>query len=246
MKTRQAYHTQHVQYWFRRGLKRYFPLDGASVIDATGIANGTAVNGPTSAAGPSTNIPLATAFTAASSQKITIPSHYTVNLGAKRRGYTLAVWLYAETLPGTIMGLVCKDEGSPRRDYKLTIGADSKVAITLMDGTSIFGGITDPVAISAQTWYRYVIRAQPKANGDIRTEMWRNATLIGGSNDVVATDYGATDFNVILGQDIAAGAGSRYFNGRLAQVIWSERLWMPREIIRDYNNGQGVDYRRAA
>lgn len=226
------------------GLLHYWPLDEASgdALDyfyggGSGPINLTDTNSVTQAAGPSNNIPLARSFAAASSQRLTTSSSsQSLNMGIRFRGFSAQVWIYAATLPGTIMGVIGKDDGTTGRNWKISIDASNRVVFTYYNTSNVLlaGQIT--AAISATTWYHVVAQADNRY-----VYLWLNGVPIDPAA-VGQTDWNNTTSRLDIGNDYSAAG--RFFNGRIAQALTASRKWSRDEILWLYNAGQGRDLRR--
>jgi hypothetical protein len=221
-------------------LSGFWSLAGASVANQLyggeyGPGDLTAVNTPTSAVGPSSNIPLATHFTAASSQSMTLTARDQLYMGLQSRGFTLAVWAYFDTA-GTVLGIVGFDDGV-NRNWRLIKTAANVLQMLIYNGTTQIGGAISISTVTTATWYRIVVRATAT-----KTEIWVNGALFVVAAETYASQWGSAIPTFRVGND--AAAAGRFMNGRLAQLIISHRPWTDGEIQWDYNAGQGRSLER--
>lgn len=213
-------------------------LDEASgnAVDSHGSNNLTEDNGPiASATGPG-GTGLSREFVAASSQRFSIASNSSLQMGDI--DFTLEVWVYFNSLGSSEMDFISKFETSGNnREYRIRKATGNTISMGLSpDGSSTteFGFNTGTLATG--TWYHLV-----GWHDSVNDEVGR--VVNGDTPNITAYSSGVNvSTSVFRIGALGRGAVTFFHNGRLAKArIW-KRVLTSGEITQLYNSGNGLAY----
>lgn len=197
--------------------------------DYSGNANALADNNTvTGAVGPSPIIPLASKFTAANSESLSIADNASLSCGGGVP-FWLHVWAYLDTTPANIMWFISKD-GDVTTEYNMGWDNTSGQMIFVTTAGSVLAASGGTIATA--TWYM--------------VDCWNNGvrsyvSISAGAIDSAA-NTGCTDTADVFGFGAAVGESvpRRFMDGRLAQgMMWKGYTPTPRDLKWLYNDGQG-------
>lgn len=172
-------------------------------------------------------------FTATSSERLVATSDSALQTGDIE--WTLACWVYHDTLPGTAMYLVGKDNGSTQREYALRWGGTRFQAIGFRSGPTIVTVSADTLGAPATaTWY-FVTGWHDSVADTINIEV--NMTGVDSAATAGAFITSTADLN--LG---ASANGASFLDGRLCEVAFWKRILTTQERAWLYNSGMGRTY----
>ena len=217
----------------------YWKLDEVSGtrVDSSGNSNDlTDVNTVTQASGKVGN---AGQFTQANSERLTKADN--ASLSMADIDFTVTCWVYADSLPGTSNGIVCKaDPGLVACAYSINFnptGNYIRFEVGSADNTFDTISATDFGAISTATWY-FVCAQHDSVNNTISISI-NNGT-------VTSKAYSAGSYNdtstFTIGSWSDPASSSNHWDGRIDEVgIWKRKL-SASEITTLYNSGSGKTY----
>ena len=209
--------------------------------DLSGFGNHlTDNNTVTGNPGPSGRLPLASQFTAATSESLSIADNVALSTGDI--DFTLCGWIYFDTTPASYFGLVTRWHGSGVNQteyifYKTNLNPgvfEFAVSSTGADATvvtaSTFGNVT------TGTWY-FVVCWHDSVLNTI------NIQVNNGAVDSVAYALGVFDSNAVFrlgGQELVP---TNFLDGRMAGMGFWKRVLTAAERTYLYNRGQGRAFR---
>lgn len=227
-----------------KGMSYYFPLATRGVVDLRNYAQGggrldpqvlTNVNTVTRGAGPSSELPDAAVFAAASSQRLDFADHAQLSIVGDT---TISGWVYLEDKPSAVRAFLDKWVGTGnQREYAIGhVHSTDRFRFQVSpDGTSSNNVVVDSATFGApslQTWYFLVCQYIAKVR---KLRMSVNAGPFDISTALASEPFVGTG-NGGFGNNFFSGT---YFSGKLAGWEKDERLLSDAEIRWRYNGGRG-------
>jgi hypothetical protein len=212
-------------------------MNGTTAYDRSGNGNnGTLVNGPTQAIG---KIGQALNFTAASTQKITVPSSSSLNITGSM---TTSAWVWLNSLPtpGNIMSVICKyDSSSNAGGYDMRIynnGSNYTVGFVTNNG-AVQGGtdVTFDLSPYLNQWM-FLTAVYDGANVIIHVdgnEIGRAASTINPAANAKLLNIGSFGYHTPDSSELP-----RYLDGKLDEVRLYNRALSSAEINQLYYYGE--------
>lgn len=190
-----------------------------------------------SAAGPSSNLPLAAGFTAASSHYLDVADSAYLSLSAC--DVTITGWYYFASIAAAIQSVMGQLGAAGQRwGYLRYNNATDRVEwLGSSDGTALTTVTVGSAAPAATTWY-FIAMGYRAASG----RLWARLNT---GNETAATGTAGGLFDATGNWFVGAETSTtRFLDGRLAHWgIWRRDL-ANEEILWLYNNGTGRDLRR--
>lgn len=232
--------TADMRHKIRRGLVAYWPLASAGAVDLKSYVDGhnTLANNNTvaRAAGPSSNLPDAADFTAASTQYLDIADNAAL---APRGKMALACWVRLTDNTAARNVFAKYNTTGNQREFRLYFNNTSGHLNFAISSDGAAGTATEIVAVSSiqtDTWYFVQCT-------------WDGAVMRAGNNLTTVTTAAKTGlFDGTSPFEVGRRIGAvEYWNGQIAGLcLWSGYVPSAAEFAWLYNNGQGRDLRRLA
>lgn len=199
-------------------------------LDRYGANHLTDNNTVTGATGPGGGLPLASQFTAANSEYLSIADNAALSTGDI--DFTLSAWVYLDSEPAQA-GIIGRFEASgDQREYLIDYLASSDRLRFLVSSDGTEGALVSVSAdnlgaVSASTWYFVVAWHDASANTI-------NIQVNNGTADSTSHNAGVLDSTAAF--HIGEG-NSAYFNGRIAGANFWKRVLTSDERTALYNSG---------
>lgn len=213
-------------------LVAYYALEEASGTraDATGRGNDlTPTNTPGNTSGKVGN---GVALVAASSHYLVRSS--TSDLECGNVDFTLAFWMNFTTVIN-LMTVVCKDQTSVSRSYRVDYNNSALRFFTFQSGGGVAGQIAPAFTPATGTWY-FVCAWQDVTANTVNLQIDNGSVNTATRTATPGTT--AADFTVGKG----ASASAQYFNGIVDEIGLWKRVLTSTERTTLYNSGAGRTY----
>lgn len=219
---------------WRTKLVGYWPCDEASGTRRDVSGNGITLtdnNTVTGNPGPSANIALASQFTLANSEYLSVADDDRLDMGTGAQ-MTLCAWVYLDSAPAAVLNIVSKFNASGnQRGYAMEWNnvTNRMNLLYSVAGTSAVTLGYSSLVISTATWYFFTV-TYDGVNFSLNVN--------GGTPIVTATtgDIFATTTPFQIG---LRGATTLYWDGRICGVGLWKRVLTATELAFLYNGGSG-------
>lgn len=213
------------------GLVAYWPLDEASGTraDKVGVSALTDNNTVTGAAGPSGKLPLASQFTAANSEFLSVADNAALSMGAGAR-FTIGGHLYPDAIPATVFDILGKNNAGTAREYRVNKGTNNRLNLEISpDGATPVATAQSGLTLAAATWYTWMA-------GYDGAHIWIRTN----NGPVVRTAHSTDVFDGAVAFQIGkVAAGTNYVDGRMCGIaIWKRDLTAAEQTYW-HNDGNG-------
>lgn len=215
----------------KTGLISFWELEEASGtrVDAHGSNNLTDVNTVTQATGKVGN---AAQFTAANSEELNIADNASLSTGDI--DFTLAAWVYLDTLPTTGSIMTKWTSGGNQREHMMIYQTGLfRFFVSSNGSASSSVSATTFGAPSTATWY-FVVGWHDAANNVIGISVNGTANTASYSSGVFDS---SSDFRIGT-----AGFGGAFMDGRIDQAGFWKKVLSTEEKTFLYNSGNGRAY----
>ena len=170
-------------------------------------------------------------FTAANSESLSLADNADMSMGTGKRR-TWSFWVYFDTVPASVMGLVMKWHSSGEREFAIIKSATNAIALVVSsDGAAASATATSTITVTTGQWY-HVLAGYDGTNIYLSVD---NETLVSAAFSADVFD-GAQAFRLGAYSD-----GSNFLNGRLDACRVYDRWLTAGERAEEWNSGAGVE-----
>jgi len=172
-------------------------------------------------------------FTKANTESLSYSSATPFSFGDA--DFTFAAWVYLDS-KDTSMLIVAKYSLDTVRDYLVQYVTSSDFfRLFVYDGVNSIGNVTSSAGVSTSSWY-FVVAHHDSVNN-------RLGLSVNGGNYVFASTSGSAASTASLFYiGNREGGASSPWDGRIDEVSVWKRLLTQQEVVRLYNNGNGLSF----